>query len=402
MSQRAVPAAAAALLGYTLVTKPRPYPPESWSDEASKFPEYIRLGLGPYHYFCEEKGATTPIDRIPISVSKKMGISDVTMMHRIKPGLDSGNGGFVATSPDSYKIMEQQMWEFFLKFGKSNFNLFQFLQQADIHLVDEDGPSVGSVVSRVSMKLNLSNRNYNTIVSFEDRRENEEKICKILETEFGGTYHRLPGNQSLGMSPVLLDALRSRDLVFETPWTVFDLSAGFGRHWPDARGVWIFPAIDDSRSQQIVVWINHEDHMEIVGVCDDGDIVNLTRSVSGIRERILQRLSGQIAQSTEFGFLSSKPENCGNATLISRTMQLGRLSKHGKYGLLLQKLGIAAIPLTDPGNFNVSSTERFGVSSEESAARAEVALKLLAQLEQMLTDSKIRETEQIIDKIVSA
>lgn len=60
MSRGAVSCAATgfALLGLTWYTKPRSYPPLSWSREALEFPWHIAAGLGPFSYYCPEKGRT--------------------------------------------------------------------------------------------------------------------------------------------------------------------------------------------------------------------------------------------------------------------------------------------------------------------------------------------------------
>jgi len=390
----AIGAASAGLVGYTVLTKPKPYPPDSWSEEANAFPEYIRLGLGPFHYYCEEKGAVTPVDRIPEFVPAK----DIKMMHRLKPGIDSRIGGFVATTPDSYSVMSEETHNIIRNYGKKEFNLEFFLKKFFPNF------SVHSTSAniRVSKRMNIANRDFNSIVSFANRRENESKICEILEKYFAGSYHPLGGSQSRKttcMSPVLLDVLRSQDLMFEAPWTVFDLSAGFGRHWPDARGVWILPATDGN---QIVFWINHEDHLEIVGVREDGDAVRLNQAIETICEKIEQILP--VAKSDEFGYLSAKPENCGNAISVSKSIDLNRLSKHRDFPSLIAKLGINSTPLVEGGWYQIASKERFGTRSDEMVERANFAFQFLASVERMLqsgSSDQSRLAETIIDKLAS-
>ena len=171
----------------------------------------------------------------------------------------------------------------------------------------------------------------------------------------------------------MLDALRSQGLVFEAPWTTFDLASGLGRHWPDARGVWLV----DSGESPVAVWVNHENHVEIVGRGLDGLAV-MTR-VQKIRDNLSRNLPS-VAKSRSVEYLCVKPEHCGSGATVSQTMVLKRLSLHPRFKDLTRHLGLAVTDLGN-NNFYFVSSERFGLSVEESASRADSALRILVNLD---------------------
>ena len=357
------------------LTKPKPYPPRDWSEEANKFPDPIKLGLGPFFYHCEEKGATTPVDRVTDAMRER-GIEDLEMAHMMKPGLDTNTDGFVLVSGKSFERVKERMKQVSLKFSRNT--KFDHVKSGSLfpNLIK---PLPNEPPVSVSIRLNMSG-DFNSVVSFDNRRKNEAIICDVLAQTVGGKYHPLCGNQSRehsgtrSMSEQMLDVLRSQNLMFEAPWTTFDLSAGFGRHWPDARGVWVVESTTDS---QIVVWINHEDHVEIVGSSNDG--VNLVKRLENFRNELAQKLPN-VAKSEEFGYLSVKPEFSGNNLTVSQTVRLGRLGMHEKFSSVTRLLGLRVTDLGDR-KYHLVSTERFGISAEEATARAVVAFRIIANLD---------------------
>jgi len=356
------------------LSRPKPYPPRDWSEEAQKFPDHIRLGLGPFFYYCEEKGASTPVDRVTEKMRQK-GIEDLDMVHMMKPGLDTNSDGFVLTSRKSVDRVKDKLREIAVKYSKRSFDMNKW----DTELLSLTRALSKESPVRVSMRLNMG-EDFNSVVSFEDRRKTESIVCDILASTVGGSYHPLCGNKSRehvgvqSMTSGMLDVLRSQELMFEAPWTTFDLSAGLGRHWPDARGVWLVESQDD---YQIVVWVNHEDHIEIVGISDDG--VGLTKKMETMRQEIASKLPS-IARSDEFGYLSVKPEYSGTGLTVAKTVRLDRLASHPRFSQLTKCLGLQ---VTDLGNRNYQlvSTERFGVTLEEATARAVAAFRVVSNLD---------------------
>ena len=109
-------------------------------------------------------------------------------------------------------------------------------------------------------------------VSFEERRELENIIVEgllSLEGDLKGDYLPLHGSRSYahkpgGMSLEKEKVLRSNGILFQEPDSTHLLSAGMGRHWPDARGIF------QNNDANMFVWVNEEDHLRIVSM-EKGD-----------------------------------------------------------------------------------------------------------------------------------
>merc|ERR1719162_2822247 len=65
------------------------------------------------------------------------------------------------------------------------------------------------------------------------------------------SYVKMPD----GMQTHQEEQLRKAGVLFAEPDSRIKLSAGLGRHWPDARGVFL------GESQSFYVWCNEEDHL---------------------------------------------------------------------------------------------------------------------------------------------
>lgn len=49
------------------------------------------------------------------------------------------------------------------------------------------------------------------------------------------------------------------------------LSSGTGRHWPDARGVWVGEP-KQGEAPRFFVWVNEEHHVTIVSTTESADL----------------------------------------------------------------------------------------------------------------------------------
>ena len=130
-------------------------------------------------------------------------------------------------------------------------------------------------------------------VSFEERRELENTIVEgllSLEGELKGDYFPLYGSRSYadkpeGMSLEEEKKLRSNGNLFQEPDSTHLLSAGMGRHWPDARGIF------HNNDENLFVWINEEDHMRIVSMEKGADIKRIFTRFSNAAHQIQTVLS---------------------------------------------------------------------------------------------------------------
>ena len=338
-----------AFLVYTWYTKPNPYPPLTWSKEAREFPDHISAGLGPFQYYCPEQGAVSnPEDP------------------RLKPGLDapaSGASGIRMMCAKDYTELESRIGE-----------IRKSLTKRPLPHVVANSPiqKLGCPVT-VTMKRNLSSMPFSSIITMDERREVERLAVEALGS---ATYHSYIGSRSIPekqMSPFLRDVLRSQGLLFEAPWTVYDLSCGSGRHWPDARGVSIVDA-----ENSVCVWVNGEDHVEIVAVDPEGDVIKAAAAAA----RTARRLEATLPSAKQEGYLTMKPENSGLGIKIFTSVSLPFLSRHPKFASVCSALRIRSV-LVDRVSFvwNLMSFEQVGLSEEECAERTAKGISKILEIE---------------------
>ena len=381
-------AASVSLLGYTVASKPDPYPPLTWSIQSKEYPDHVAMGLGPFHYFFPEKGATSPIDRIPEHL--KSSVRSVDEMKCMKPGLNAPSdvgdlvSGLIATDSRSYHILESRLKHIRLKLAQNG----PLPRQAEDHLHSKPESTV-----TLSLKRNLKDKKFNSYTSFTDRRDIEEIIVNALEKEFEeGSYFPLRGSKSCSkktsMSKSLEDLLRSKGLIFDVPWSVYDLSCGYGRHWPDARGVFILPSAENT---EMVVFVNSEDHMHVVAKRTDGDSSKCLSEIQTVAERIQKHIN--YAKNDLNGFLTLRPEDSGTGLDVSHKVGLNRLHRHAKFLPLCEKLRLKVLTNSSEVNasFHLVNFERFTLSSEEAAQRTDASVALIQLIDKMLSSPK---TEQ--------
>merc|ERR1711933_526683 len=94
------------------------------------------------------------------------------------------------------------------------------------------------------------------------------------------------------------------------------LSAGIGRHWPEASGIFVNP------SRTVAVWVNEEDHVRFVVTTTKGDngkgLHEVFERFCKVERNLKQGLSQQgyeYAFSDRLGFLTSDPSNVGSGGL---------------------------------------------------------------------------------------
>lgn len=113
--------------------------------------------------------------------------------------------------------------------------------------------------------------------SFNERRQIEELIVTgllKLDGDLKGAYYPLRGSRSYaekptGMSEGMEESLRDTGNLFQEPDSSVLLSAGCGRHWPDARGIFF------NNDRNFFVWINEEDHMRIISMEKGDKVINI-------------------------------------------------------------------------------------------------------------------------------
>lgn len=153
-------------------------------------------------------------------------------------------------------------------------------------------------------------------------------VLTSLEGDAKGDYLPLRGSQSYaskagGMSPHQEEALRRACALFTEPDSRLRLSAGFGRHWPDARGVFVNDA------QSCFVWCNEEDHVRVFSRQHNVDLkamwVRIEKTVNSLEQGIAA--SGRKwMRSDRLGFISTCPSRLGTGLKASVSLKIPLLS----------------------------------------------------------------------------
>jgi hypothetical protein len=317
------------------------------------------MGLGPFQYYFPEMGATNPC-YTPDESCRKPGLDDPSAVGEFVSGLRMACADDYARYPEKMDGI------------RSNF--------AKKLAIKSFPDSCLQVPVTVSVKRNLANRPFNSVIDFRQRREVESELVSALKSiSTDGVYHAFPGSQSHApqMSLTVCDLLRSRGLMFEPPWTTYDLSCGTGRHWPDARGIFQLPS---SGSVDCVAWINGEDHLEIVAVSRHGDVKEAVRIAQSFINQLEKKLS--FALSEACGNLTMKPEDSGTGQKISAVMELPYLFGHPDFAKLCARLRLRPFVLDKQHMLvNLMSVERFGLTPEENGDRTRNALNQIVEID---------------------
>lgn len=158
--------------------------------------------------------------------------------------------------------------------------------------------------------------------------------CTFLRGEASAIYYPLVHstsypNRPAGMLQDEEEELESKHFLFHEPQSRLDLSAGFGRHWPDARGVFV------AAGQRLVMWFNERDHVSVSSVQPDGNLqAAFARFSETMRcsEEAIRKSGHTFAHSARLGYLTSCPGNLGGARITVR-LWLPLLSSSGRSDL---------------------------------------------------------------------
>merc|ERR1719191_2555653 len=107
------------------------------------------------------------------------------------------------------------------------------------------------------------------------------------------------------------ERLRGVGMLFAEPDSRIRLSAGLGRHWPDARGVFV------AETQGLYVWANEEDHLRFFA--RQHNIVDLKKLWQRLQktmqtiERGAEKESYGFARSERLGYITTDPSRLGAA-----------------------------------------------------------------------------------------
>jgi hypothetical protein len=149
------------------------------------------------------------------------------------------------------------------------------------------------------------------------------------------------------------------------------------------------------------VWVNGEDHIEVIAVAIDGDVAGATRAASSLVASIEKKID--CMHSPLNGYLTMKPDEAGTGLKISSVLILERLCQHALFPKLCSKIGIATNVIDKQhGVVSVASYERFGLTPDELATQTQRALATVIEIESLLNGHDTTKGEDLIEKIVSS
>ena len=198
--------------------------------------------------------------------------------------------------------------------------------------------------------------------------EDLSRSCmSALRGDLAGCY--LPLNE---MDNDTNDDLIQRHILFDNPdeWSI---TAGLGRDWPDARGV--FVNVDDlDDTPDFVVWVNEEDHLRIMCLRKGGDIFavfeKLVRGVDAL-ERGLASRGYEFLHDDHLGYVVGCPTNLGTGMRASMHVKLIKISTLPGFERLCTRMGLEVRgkhgekDSRHAGIFDLSNRHRLGFSEVE-------------------------------------
>eukprot|EP00529_Nitzschia_sp_RCC80_P014635 CAMPEP_0113487132 /NCGR_PEP_ID=MMETSP0014_2-20120614/25352_1 /TAXON_ID=2857 /ORGANISM="Nitzschia sp." /LENGTH=726 /DNA_ID=CAMNT_0000380821 /DNA_START=285 /DNA_END=2465 /DNA_ORIENTATION=- /assembly_acc=CAM_ASM_000159 len=238
--------------------------------------------------------------------------------------------------------------------------------------------------TRMRVARSVDGFTFSPVITRKARRELEQLFVDCItnskewtsDDELNGQYLKV-----MEMSNEEHDRLIEQHILFHDP-DEYNISAGIGRDWPDARGIFINrrtpspPTTSSSSSSSaaaaaatgtsttttttqpdLVIWVNKEDHLRIIATSNGGDLLGvfkrLTKALS-VLEMALQERGHAWCTHPQYGFVNTSPENLGTALRASVFVKLYRLGKQPGFEDLLDRL-------------RLESSSRFKGSHDESS-----------------------------------
>ncbi|XP_056283095.1 creatine kinase, brain a isoform X1 [Pseudoliparis swirei] len=228
-----------------------------------------------------------------------------------------------------------------------------------------------------------------------ERRAVEELSIEALASlsgELNGKYYALKNMTDAEQQQLIDD-----HFLFDKPVSPLLLSAGMGRDWPDARGIW------HNDNKTFLVWVNEEDHLRVISMQKGGNMKEVfSRFCSGLTkiETLFKERNHAFMWNEHLGYVLTCPSNLGTGLRAGVHVKLPNMSKNANFEevlkkLRLQKRGTGGVDTAAVGGtFDISNADRLGFSEVELVQTVVDGVKLLVQMEKKL------ETGESIDDIM--
>ncbi|XP_072303027.1 creatine kinase, testis isozyme-like [Eucyclogobius newberryi] len=226
-----------------------------------------------------------------------------------------------------------------------------------------------------------------------ERRAIESLSIEVLDSlsdDLKGKYYALK-NMTEEQQQQLIDD----HFLFDKPVSPLLLSAGMGRDWPDARGIW------HNDNKTFLVWVNEEDHLRVISMQKGGKIKEVfSRFCTGLTkiEALFKQRGHDFMWNQHLGYILTCPSNLGTGLRAGVHVKLPNMSKHPEFEevlkrLKLQKRGTGGVDTAAVGGvFDISNADRLGFSEVELVQTVVDGIKLLIKMEKCLENGQTIDT----------
>ncbi|XP_067901183.1 creatine kinase M-type-like [Heterodontus francisci] len=207
-----------------------------------------------------------------------------------------------------------------------------------------------------------------------------------LDGEFKGTYHSLKN-----LSEEECQQLTTAGILTDNLISPLMLSSGMARDWPDARGVW------HNDMKNFIAWINKEDHLRITSMQQGGNMKQVfTRYCSGLKklEEIYHQKKHPFTWKNNLGYVLTCPSDLGTGLRASVHIRLKYISKHNKFGEILQRLRLeknstgAVYASVESEVCDISNADRIGFSEVQLLQFVVDGIKLLINMDKYIEQDR--------------
>lgn len=228
-----------------------------------------------------------------------------------------------------------------------------------------------------------------------ERREVENIIekatQKMVDSDITGKYEPLKS-----MTHDREKYLTDKHLMFHFPQVpggkCLLVTGNMGRDWPDGRGGYI------ADSETFLVWANEEDHIRIVSMQYDNNMIEVAQRFGRAKEAMavgIKELGYEYAYNDHLGFLAACPSNLGGGIRAGLWLKVPHLSKHPRFteilkNLRLQKRGTGGDGLDGKRKdvWDISNLDRLGFTEVQLVQMVITGTTQLIEMEKALEKGK--------------
>ncbi|KPP71214.1 hypothetical protein Z043_109894, partial [Scleropages formosus] len=164
----------------------------------------------------------------------------------------------------------------------------------------------------------------------------------------------------------------------------FQMRTGMARDWPDSRAVWV------STHDNLVVWINIEDHLQFVSKQDDSNIKKAFETVCTQLQRVeavYRTLRHSFIWKEHLGWVVSSPAEVGTGLKASIRVKLPNMAQHRLLENILERLRVRMDTRESSGVCTVTNAQTIGFTEVELMQLLMDGVKMLITMEKKLEAS---------------